>query len=339
MQYEASLGSRFGLVRKIGSGGMGIVYEAVDHETNAIVAIKTLRSFDADLLLRLKREFRELADLQHPNLVRFGELYCESDQWFFTMELVRGRNFFEYVRLQTPDGHGDPDEHPTMPVPQALRDEPWLLSRRPPSSDERGYDEPRLRAVAGQLASALHALHRSGHVHRDIKPSNVMVGDDGRLVLLDFGLIERIRPESAGADGPLYGTPHFVSPEQILGRNAGPEADWYAFGVMLFLALTGRLPFAGLPPLVVEAKTKRDAPSPSQLCADVPLDLDELCQLLLARDPGDRPRGDEVLRRLHAEVEPEPLPAASADVGEAPSAFVGRGAELAELAAAWARVK
>src|SRR5689334_14547213 len=100
---------RFELLELLGSGGMGLVYEARDRESDTLVAIKTLKAFDPELLFRLKQEFRALADLQHPNLVRLGELYCDAGpdaQWFFTMELVRGRDFFEHVRL--PEAAADP---------------------------------------------------------------------------------------------------------------------------------------------------------------------------------------------------------------------------------------
>jgi predicted ATPase len=338
---EALESGRFELVRKLGSGGMGVVYEALDHETNAHVAIKTLRSFDADLLFRLKHEFRELADIQHPNLLRFGELYCERGQWYFTMELVRGKDFFSYVRLPAPvDEH---DDGPTIQVTTTTTttgattsaSESYMHLGRA-ISPERGYDEARLRAAARQLATAIHVLHRAGRVHRDLKPSNVLVRDDGHLVLLDFGLIEKIGPRDASASA-LYGTPHFVAPEQIEERTVGPEADWYAFGVMLFLALTGTLPFVGIPPVVVEAKRTRPAPSPRQLLPDVPADLDELCCLLLERDPAARPTGEEVLRRLDADGGAAELLMPS--TSDAPSAFVGRGAELAQLADAYRRAK
>ncbi len=334
MMKQSLASGRYELLRKLGSGGMGVVYEALDRETDTHVAIKTLRDFSADLLFRLKHEFRELADIQHPNLIHFGELYCDADQWFFTMELVRGCDFLTYVRLPAVPL---PDEGPTLPVviPNGPA-ESFAAAARPAATERdhaRGYDEARLRAAARQLAQAIHALHRTGSVHRDIKPSNVMVRDDGHVVLLDFGLMEKVGVDT----GALCGTPNFIAPEQIDERKVGPEADWYAFGCVLFLALTGALPFVGPPPVVVEAKRTRPAPAPHSLVSDVPPDLDALCQALLAREPAERPRGDAVLRALEADDD------ASATADETSSnlsaTFVGRGAELAELVDAYRRVQ
>src|SRR5262249_42632337 len=129
-----------------GRGGMGVVYEALDRERGARVALKTLQHVSADGLLRFKTEFRALQDVHHPNVVRFGELFEERGQWWLTMELVEGDSFLDHVR---PGGR---------------------------------LDERRLRVALPQLAAALRALHGHGLVHRDIKPHNVLVTAAGRVV-------------------------------------------------------------------------------------------------------------------------------------------------------------
>jgi predicted ATPase/serine/threonine protein kinase len=341
--------SRFQLLRKLGSGGMGVVYEAYDHETDGVVAIKTLKQFDGDALYRFKHEFRALADIQHPNLIRFGELHCEGGQWFFTMELVRGKSFLAYVRgdraselLESSD-----DTQPTVDVgPSRERAKPAVIPSAStlggePAVDAKeqegggGFDEPRLRDAARQLALAIQALHRGGRVHRDVKPSNVLVRADGHVVLLDFGLIDDLGPRVRDRfDRQVVGTPVFMAPEQSDGERVGPEADWYAFGVLLFVGLVGKLPFCGPPDELFTAKRTQASPSPRALCPELPADLDALCRALLEPDPTQRPRGDEILRRLDADGASEPP--SSHPTGELASAvFVGRADELAALGEAF----
>jgi predicted ATPase/serine/threonine protein kinase len=334
-----AIGSRFQLVRELGVGGVGVVYEAYDRETESVVALKTLRLGDAGALYRFKQEFRALADVQHPHLLRLGELFCEGGKWFFTMELVRGKNFHDYVRID--GGRRELDRTlVTNPSTASSERDPSLADGSPADASAnvagvRGYDEERLRSSARQLALAIAALHHAGRIHRDVKPSNVLVKDDGHLVLLDFGLIEESRSRELLNRGELLGTPGFMAPEQVADAHVGPEADWYAFGVMLFLALTGELPFRGSERLMIEAKCAHRAPPPTQVLADVPADLNELCQALLERDPKLRPSAREILARLGANpAEAVPLLPAAAPAEENAAPFVGRADELTTLSRA-----
>ena len=166
------------------------------------------------------------------------------------------------------------------------------------------------------MAEGTRSLHQAGKLHRDIKPANVLVRPDGRVVLLDFGLVYPLAlapHEEAGADGTdprrasrwadlsdqgtVAGTVAYMSPEQAAAAPLTPASDWYAVGVMLYQALTGRLPFAGTPLEVLRAKQARDGPAPADLLPGVPEDLNELCRRLLRRDPGGRPGGPEDPRR------------------------------------------
>jgi len=354
--------TRFQVLRRLGGGGMGVVYEALDHERNTRVALKTLRTLDANAVLRFKNEFRWLQDLQHPNLVSLGELFAENDQWYFTMELVDGVDFLTWVR--PPLGARLEDTSATrVEVPRAIahkgRDEisdiilgaaelaatdpaHLIESRRIPRPGPTLH-EPRLRDALAQLARGLQALHSAGKVHRDIKPSNVLVDGDARVVLLDFGLAAPAAPEAAGgqlSDINVVGTVDYMAPEQAASRPVGPPADWYAVGSVLYEALTGQVPFKGPPLEVLMQKQSRHPPSPRELVSTVPRDLDALTMELLATDAAARPTGEAILRRLaeHAPIELRPPIAqptgpggTRGGVAGTATPFVGRGSELGTL--------
>ncbi|MFT3766669.1 MAG: AAA family ATPase [Minicystis sp.] len=312
---------RFQVIRRLGAGGMGVVYEALDRERNATVALKTLRYFKPDALLRFKNEFRALADIQHPNLVTLGELYEDQERWFFTMEMVHGIHFLDYIR-RTDESSDDEEEVaaasaksvarsaatavvaadlPTVDGSLSGDSEPEThrhLPRLPRGRLASGADEARLRSAFAQLALGLSALHRAKKVHRDIKPSNILVTPEGRVVVLDFGLVAdllNMAPESH-----LVGTFSYMAPEQAGLKQVGPAADWYSVGVLLYQALTGRLPVSGAAREVLVLKQAFE-PAPPHVVADVPEDLDVLAVDLLRIDPAARPSEAEILRRLHAD--------------------------------------
>ena len=155
----------------------------------------------------------------------------------------------------------------------------------------------RLRQMLTQLTEGVLALHESGKLHRDIKPSNVLVTRDGRLVLLDFGLVTEIAPALTHTLDAV-GTPAYMSPEQIAGLPLTRASDWYNVGAMLYQALTGQLPFVGSVLDVMQRKQESEPPPPREVSPGVPHDLDILCEGLLRRDPSQRPSGLDVLRAL-----------------------------------------
>ncbi len=268
--------SRFAVKQRLGSGAMGVVYSAFDRERQESVALKLLHTGNASALYRFKKEFRTLADVAHPNLVNLYELIAEDDQWFFTMEIVEGRSFFEYVR------------------PVAERD-----GQLPDDGQaESSLDLHRLRQALCQLTTGVQALHDAGKLHRDLKPPNVMVTDEGRVVILDFGLATELAPDLQTVDSGLAGTVAYMAPEQAMSQETSAASDWYAVGVILFEALTGRLPFTGSLYDVLIGKQKNAAPSPAEFASDLPSDLVDLCEDLLASEPGQRPSGSEILEML-----------------------------------------
>jgi len=308
-----ALGNRFRILRELGSGGMGTVYEVFDRERRDRVALKTLQNASARALARLKREFRTLVDFIHPNIARLGELHAQDGLWYFTMELVRGTSFLRHVRV--------PGRLRTIEIDH---DAPTVDSIEngviKPVAAVRGHcDEPRLRGALSQLAQGLVALHRRGKVHRDVKSSNVMVAEDGRVVIVDFGTVADVDEVSEY----VTGTPSHIAPEQVAGARAGAAADWYGMGVLLYEALTGRPPFAGSSAEILEQKQVLEPVPPRMLARGVPEDLDQLCMELLAREPDARIAGADVLRRLRARETPAVrVTAPRGDV------FVGRRTEL-----------
>jgi len=285
---------RFHVIRRLGAGGMGVVYEVHDRVRDEVVALKTLLQTSPADLYRLKREFRSLADVAHPNLVCLYELFVEDERCFFTMELVRGVSFVDHVR-KAPCPSGDR-------LPDALR----------------------------QLVDGVSALHRRGKLHRDIKPSNVLVTPEGRVVILDFGLVAEQSPQPAGdVSYESGGTPAYMSPEAASGAPPSEASDWYAVGVTLYEALTGSVPVAGSFLDVMLGRRADDPPSPAQLVAAAPAEMSAICMRLLCRNPDERLSGPDALRwlaRNTAPSIPENAPPASR---EAP--FVGRDRPLRAL--------
>ena len=360
---------RFRLVRTLGAGGIGVVYEVMDRARGTRVALKTLQRLDGEHLLRFKREFRLLQGLHHRNLVQLGELLEADGRWFFTMELLHGVDFASYVTgrplpaLFSDTGRVVPpsislDMSTATAVTSSLRDLPpdsaGAASVVAPAAPPRPHelDEARLREGLRQLAGGLEVLHRAGRIHRDIKPHNVMVcsgsswvplsDDDGdgvpehdRVVLLDFGMVSDTR---AWDDDDINagGTPAYMAPEQADGA-AVPASDWYAVGVMLYQALTGIRPFDGHVAYVLMEKQRRDPVPPSLVDTGltVPADLEALCMALLARDPRVRPTGAEVLARLAGES--AQVPEIRLAMAELDAALIGRAAEMEAMRAAWAR--
>ncbi len=292
----SDLGSELGCFRlegRLGKGGMGEVFVARDQRSGDRLALKTLANTHPKLLYRFKREFRALADVEHPNLVRLGELFVPATgPAFFTMELIEGQTFTQAVRGSTPAGQ--------LP------------------------DLARLESALRQLVEGLECLHSNRCVHRDVKPSNVLISAVGRVVILDFGIISEATDSEADLDSGILGTPIYMAPEQAAGGSAGPAADYYAVGVILYECLTGQTPFSGPTLQMLIDKQYEPAPDPRDAVAEIPGRLRDLCVRLLHRDPARRPTGPEILARL--------APRAGSTSATADAlAFIGRGRELGQL--------
>jgi len=261
------LAGRFRIVRFIARGGMGEVYEAEDRVLGERVALKTVRSDvagDERSMERFLREVHLSRTVTHPNVCRIYDVFHHEGVTFLTMELLAGRTLAE--RLET-SGRMTPAE--ALPI-------------------------------AEQMAAALGAAHEAGVIHRDFKSGNVMLVPDerrpggSRVVVTDFGLARRSQRGGPSA-APLteteavLGTPDYMAPEQIEGRDLTPAADLYALGIVLYEMVTGAPPFRGETPLSVALKKlKEAAPSPRKEAPDLPPAWEATILRCLERSPADR---------------------------------------------------
>lgn len=282
---------RYELLRRLGAGSIGVVFEAIDHRDGQRVAVKQLRPLVPAGAYRLQREFDVLRGLRHPNVVQYFELYTDENPAFITMELIEGQDFVSYVRRRMGVRRA---------VPRAITDSP-IISEAPalPAFSEQ-VDQDRLRATLQQLVPAVQAIHAAGVIHRDLKPSNVLVEGDGRVVVMDFSIATEARSyaDEATSGGVMIGTPEYMAPEQAAGETETSAADWYALGAMMYVAMTGRVPFEGSWNQVVEDKQAYDPPSAAAFVDGAPDDLVKLCSALLSRHPEKRPNALEICHHL-----------------------------------------
>jgi TolB-like protein len=275
--------------RDLGAGGMGEVYRAHDTTLGRDVALKVLPgevASEPKRLARFKREARALASLNHPNIVTVFEVGEAGSVHFLTMELVDGRTLAEIIPKTG------------LPLPQAF-------------------------AIAIPLADAVATAHDRGIVHRDLKPNNVMVTEDGRVKVLDFGLA-KLRPplgtedSTAGAqeiltrEGAFLGTLPYMAPEQIQGREADQRSDIFSLGVVLYEMTTGQRPFGGDTLADLTSAVLRDRPKDvDQVRSDLPRALGRLIRRCLEKDPERRFQSTKDVRNelqdLDRELEAEKI--------------------------------
>jgi len=274
---------------------MGVVQRAFDRQLGREVAVKTLPASDPSLLYSLKEEFRAVASLTHPNLVQHFELFVANAECFFTMEVVEGIPLVDYVRkgwtaqaracesgirfrASTSESVGAPPAAAALP---SGRDEPDLGS-----VVLDGEARSRFSSVSLQLITAVAALHDAGRLHCDIKPSNILVTEQGRLVLLDFGLS---LPRSGQLERQGFaGTLAYAAPEQFWEGALTEATDWYAVGLVLYKALTGTLPGEDVQQLA-RHKPEQLYIRPEQLSFAVPPQVLEMITALLQPTPERRP--------------------------------------------------
>jgi serine/threonine protein kinase len=255
-----SLG-RYQLLRVLGRGAMGMVYEGLDTRLGRTVAIKTvLRSFladdstAADYAVRFEREAQAAARLNHPNIVALFDFGEQEDVSYIVMEFIRGRELAEAFK-----------------------------------AGDRFTPQQTLRLMT-ELLAALGAAHDSGIVHRDVKPANVLIDESGRVKLADFGVARVVEPnQDRTLPGTMVGTPSAMAPEQILGQAVGSRTDIFSAGLIFYQLLTGKRPFAGSGPFGVQRAILHDEPvPPSTLNPELPTAVDAVLAKALAKAPTQR---------------------------------------------------
>ncbi len=272
---------RYRWLETIGRGGMGIVFKAQDLELEEVVAIKVLspdwETDDQQLLTRFKREINLNRKIKHPNVARIHDFGMSGDYPFITMEFVPGTDLRSMIQREG-----------RLPPPQAI-------------------------SILRQIALGSEAAHRLGIVHRDLKSQNVMVEDSGAVAILDFGLARGKQSVTLTLDSVMVGTPHYMSPEQALGRPTDARSDVYSIGVMGFEMLTGNVPFDGESPLVIAMKhVSERIPDAMAQFGDVSPELQAIIQRALSKDPAQRFQTASDLEAELAMLHPFPSEAAAA---------------------------
>ncbi|MEM1178661.1 MAG: serine/threonine-protein kinase [Acidobacteriota bacterium] len=301
----------FVIEKPVGRGGMGIVYLAKDQRNGRQLALKLLRpevGHNPDVRARFRRETRAISALDHPNIVKVievGELNVPVAQLAdLELRLPEDHRPTEPGAFMTPPLGWQHDGASPLILPFIAME--WLPGRDLAAVIEDKPDLKEVLRLADAILDALGAAHDRGVVHRDLKPANVRVMDNGVVKLLDFGLA-KLMPMSGEhdttshltLDGTVMGTLPYLAPEQLRGDQAGPAADLFAFGVLLFELLSGRTPFPG-DSMVAYARALLNG-KPLRLRdlePDVPLALAAVVERLIAVDADDRPASAAEVKEL-----------------------------------------
>ncbi len=289
----------FEIVRQVGSGGMGVVYEARQLSLNRKVALKVLSGrlgLTPQAVLRFRREAEAAAKLHHTNIVPVYATGDQDGQHYYVMELIEGPSLDQVLAKLRKDkgGAASPPEAPDLTTAYAAPPDPSGPAAGLTNSSSVGSGAAYFDAVArmiAEVADALDYAHRQGVIHRDVKPSNLLLGPDGRLSLNDFGLARVLEQPGMTQTGEFVGTPRYMSPEQITGGRVPMDhrTDVYSLGATLYELLTLQPPFTGERRDQVLAQVLQKEPrSPRRLNRRAPVDLETICLKALEKDPDRR---------------------------------------------------
>jgi serine/threonine protein kinase/tetratricopeptide (TPR) repeat protein len=247
---------RYQIIEDLGRGGMGRVYKAYDTEVREKLALKLLRPDIADderTIERFRNELKLARQVSHRNICRMYDFGREEGTYYITMEYVPGEDLKSLIHRIG-----------ALPVGKAV-------------------------SLAGQVAEGLTEAHRLGVIHRDLKPQNIMIDREGNARVMDFGIARSVASRGITGAGMMIGTPEYMSPEQVDGKDADQRADIYSLGIILFEMLTGRLPFEGDTPLSVAVKQKSERPpDPRSLNDQIPDELGRIILKCLEKSPEKR---------------------------------------------------
>jgi len=246
---------KYRVLDRVGRGGMGTVYKAIDETLHREVAIKVLNAElnDPEIAKRFRAEAITVARLSHPGIATIYELFQHEGQWLMVMEFVRGETL----------------EH--------------MVDRMGPLSPQRSAE------LCMQSLAALAHAHSMGVVHRDLKPANLMITENGTIKIMDFGIARVAGTEHLTNAGFMMGTPAYMAPEQVMGHEIDARADLYALGVVFYRLTTAKLPFKGDTPFAMAQSQVNDPPIPiSSHRHDLPPWADQLITRALAKSPEER---------------------------------------------------
>ncbi|MCI0417516.1 serine/threonine protein kinase [bacterium] len=256
LSVTSALEERFQILRELGHGGMGVVLQAYDKQLKEQVAIKVLSPLvgrNPEAIERLRREVSAARRVTHPNVIRIHDVSEAGGLSYISMEYFEGVNLKEYIRQNGP-----------LSIVRAFQ-------------------------IMDQIADGLEEAHRNGVIHRDLKSQNVIINRANQIKIIDFGLARSQHLDGMTATGLIMGTPEYMSPEQVAGKSVDERSDIYAFGIILYELLTGRVPFTGESAISIGFKQiKDDPPTPRTFNPGIPEELERVILKALNKDPLER---------------------------------------------------
>ncbi len=257
MSNDTLLNNRYRLVAQQGSGGMAVIYKAVDIELGRTVAVKVLRpslTSDPSFLTRFRNEARSVANLAHPNIVTVHDVGADGPTHYIVMEFIEGQDLKKIIKSEG-----------ILSVDRTLK-------------------------LAIQICAGIGFAHRAGLVHADVKPQNILVTKSDIVKVTDFGIAQALSDTQPGEkQNIVWGSPHYFAPEQARGERPTPASDVYAIGIVMFEMLTGRLPYVGASQQELAlAHIKEQVPLVSAFNANVPENLTQIIHKVMSKEPSAR---------------------------------------------------